>query len=66
MNKNLRGVMENAGITVRALATALGITEGTVQNKLSGDADWKWEEVLFIKDMFPQYRVEWLFERVEK
>ena len=63
MNNNLRKVMREKNITVRALAAILGIAEPSLQNKLQGASDWKLEEVLQIMNLFPEYTMMWLFKR---
>lgn len=66
MFKNLRLALDEAGITIRTLAQVLQIQESTVQNKLNGETDWKWSEVLMIKGLIPRYSLEWLMTKVER
>ena len=66
MNNNLRKVMREKNLTVRALAAILGIAEPSLQNKLQGVSDWKLQEVMQIMSLFPEYTMAWLFKRDSK
>lgn len=66
MFKNLRLALDESGITIRAFSQALRLQESTVQSKLNGVSDWKWDEVVFIKSLFPKYSLEWIMAKVEK
>ena len=63
MNNNLRKVMKEHKITIRFLASVLGITEASVQNKMRGVYDWTLTEVEKVMELFPQYTLSWLFKR---
>lgn len=63
MNNNLRKVMKEQNITVRAMARILNISEGSVQNKMRGACDWTLTEAETIMELFPQYTLSWLFKR---
>ncbi len=63
MNNNLRQIMKEKNITVRALSRILGISEASVQNKMRGVSDWTLTEAETIMELFPQYTLSWLFKR---
>ena len=64
MFKNLRQVLTNNGITMKAYAEFLGVTEKTLQNKMNGITEFTYGEVeRTSKFLLPQYRVDYLFAR---
>ena len=53
MNKNeLRAVMARYGDTAGSLARYLGMTDGTLSNKINGETDFWRKEVLQIKERY--------------
>ena len=64
MFKNLRQVLTDKGITMKAYAEFLGVTEKTLQNKMNGITEFTYGEVeRTSKFLLPQYRVDYLFAR---
>lgn len=66
MFENLRAVMRNSNISTASLARIIGVTEKTASNKLNGVTEWTWTEIQSIRDLFPQYQLDWLFSRSHK
>lgn len=66
MYRVLKGEMVKNGITVRELASKIGITERGLRNKINGKTSFSWEEVLKIKsEAFPDALLEELFLKDE-
>ena len=61
--KNLEGALHTKRIPSKAIADMLGITEKTFRNKMQGITDFTWGEILKIKALFPEYEINYLFER---
>lgn len=63
MLKNLRTALDNKGITIRAYAAVLGISEKSVQNKINEVTPFTYPEAMkTMKDVFPEYNSAYLFE----
>lgn len=59
---NLKRVLDDKGITIRAFAKVLEVDERTVQNKIKGKTPFTYPEVLTAKkELFPEYDMEYLF-----
>ena len=43
------------------LAKILDVDDKSARNKLSGITEFKLSEISLIMDLFPEYRMEWLF-----
>jgi plasmid maintenance system antidote protein VapI len=65
MYPNLEQVMMKANITHKALAAILGVAGKTMQNKMQGRTDFTLPEVQTILELFPQYKLSYLFEKRE-
>jgi len=66
MFKNLRQALSDRKMTMKAYAEFLGVTEKTLQNKMSGITEFTYAEVeRTSRFLFPQYKVEFLFAREE-
>lgn len=62
MLNNLKKVLDDKGITIRAFAKVLGVNERTVQNKIKGKTPFTYPEVITAKkELFPEYDMEYLF-----
>lgn len=62
MLSNLKSVLDNKGITIRAFAKVLEVDERTIQNKIKGRTPFTYPEVLTAKkELFPEYDMEYLF-----
>ena len=60
---NLKKVLDDKGITIRAFAKVLGVDERTIQNKIKGKTPFTYPEaVLSKKELFPEYDLEYLFK----
>lgn len=66
MLSNLEGLLHIKGITKKDYADFLGVNVKTIQNKLKGDTNFTYPEVIKTqKLLFPEYRMEYLFEATE-
>lgn len=64
MYKNLKQEMESKGITIKALAAAIGVQYQAVSLKISGESDFWFTEAQTIRDVFfPGMQLEYLFEK---
>ena len=61
MYSNLTKVLEERHITPPMLAKILDVDDKSARNKLSGITEFKLSEISLIMDLFPEYRMEWLF-----
>lgn len=62
MLKNLKKILDDKGITVKAYAEFLGISEKTARNKLQGKTEFLFSEVLKTCTFIcPEYRMEYVF-----
>lgn len=62
MLNNLKSVLDDKGITIRAFAKVLEVDERTIQNKIKGRTPFTYPEVLTAKkELFPEYDTEYLF-----
>ena len=62
MYNNLKIALAKKGISNKDLAEFLKVDVKTVQNRLSGQYDWGFNEVSQItKFLLPEYKLEWLF-----
>ena len=66
MYSNLRKALLYKNISFVSYAKMLGITDKSVQNKLNGVTEFTLREVLATMELFPEYRVEYLFAIDEK
>ena len=62
MYKNLEKAMEEKDMTRTHLAAILGVDIKSITNKMSGTTEWKWSEVKKIRELFPKYKLDWLFK----
>lgn len=63
MKSNLQEALRKKGITIKEYAEFLGISEKSVNNKLSGKTDFRYRE--FLKTcslLFPEYNSQYLFD----
>jgi len=56
----LRRVIDSRGMTVKGLASAIGVAEKTFYNKLTGATDFTYSEARAIKSIFPEYDIDYL------
>lgn len=62
MLDNLRKALNDRKMPIKHFAEFLDLSEGTIQNKLKGETEFTWSEVMKIhKFLFPQYDVYYLF-----
>lgn len=62
---NLVAEVARRGIKKSAIADAIGISDRTLRNKMSGDAPFTWPEVCTIRDrFFPDMEKDILFARM--
>lgn len=62
MFKNLKKILDNKGITVKAYADFLGVSEKTAHNKIQGKTDFSYTEVAKTCTFIcPEYKMEYVF-----
>lgn len=66
MYPNLEQAMNRKHITHKMLAAILGVSSKTLQNKMQGRTDFTLPEAQTILELFPQYKLSYLFERNEE
>jgi plasmid maintenance system antidote protein VapI len=66
MYVNLRKLLRDKGISLKAFAELLEITEKSAQNKLFGATDFTLKEAKKIMTLFMEYNMEYLFSVSEK
>lgn len=67
MYRNLRAEMARSNVTIRDLATRLGMRYATLSDKINGHFRFYYDEALQIKnEFFPDCELEYLFERQER
>lgn len=58
-----KAIVEN-NINIATVASEIGVTKATLVSKISGRSEFRWSEVIRIKEkFFPNYTLENLFER---
>lgn len=61
---NLKTEMQKMRVTNNDIAEKLGVSRGTVENKIKGESPLTFEEALKIKDVFfPYADMQWLFKK---
>lgn len=64
---NLKTKLKEKGISVKALADVVGVSEKTAWNKINGETDFIFQEAMIVaNELFPEYKVEYLFAKFEK
>ncbi|UTG99352.1 helix-turn-helix domain-containing protein [Macrococcoides canis] len=64
MLTNLEKVRKEKGVSLVDMADVLKIRYQTVSDKINGISDFKFGEAVLIKNtFFPEYEIEYLFER---
>jgi len=63
---NLEKILTERHISSEMLAKMLDLDGKTVRNKLSGQTDFKLQEVYAINALFPEYDQRWLFAKTEE
>lgn len=59
---NLKKTLSNKGISIKAYASVLGISEKSAWNKLNGETEFTISEALKTKkELLPEYDLEYLF-----
>lgn len=59
---NLKRALDGKGITMRAFASVLGVSEKTAWNKINEETAFTYPEVLKTKkDLLPEYDADYLF-----
>lgn len=65
MYRNLTAVLKSKNITNKQLATVLGISEKSVDNKLNGRTDFTLPEYQKTCILLKEYDGNWLFEKAK-
>ncbi len=66
MYGNLARVLRERKITMKAYAEFLGVSEKTIQNKMSGRTEFTLDEALKTCSIIcPEYKLDFVFERTE-
>lgn len=61
--KNLEKILKDKGLTIKAYAEFLGITEKSVQNKMRSRTEFTLGEAIkTCKFICPEYRMDYVFE----
>ncbi|CDR28687.1 helix-turn-helix domain-containing protein [Staphylococcus schweitzeri] len=64
MLKNFNDIRKDKKVSLVDLADLLGVRYQTVADKINGVSDFKFGEALLIKNkFFPEYEIEYLFEK---
>lgn len=64
MFTNLYAELKRKGISFKAVATLLGITEKTLQNKMNGVTEFTLSEILLISEnLLPEFELRYLFKK---
>lgn len=59
---NLKCELDRKGISTRALARLIGVSEKTAWNKANGQNEFSVSEAITVKhELFPEYEYEYLF-----
>lgn len=67
MYLNLKTEMMKMGITIEEIASKLGLTRGTIFNKIEGKTPLTYDEAMAIKDQFfPYADLQWLFKKINR
>ena len=62
LHQNLKSRLEQKGVSMKAYAEFLGISEKSVQNKIRGRTSFTYPEARRTKSiLFPEYELEYLF-----
>lgn len=62
MLANLKNSLDGKGITVKAYAAVLGVSERSAWNKINGETALTYPEAIRTKkELFPEYDIEYLF-----
>ena len=67
MYYRLKFEISKRGYTIEKFASLLNISEKSLRNKINGDTEFTWPEVLEIRDLIdPDMSLEKLFEKEDK
>ena len=67
MLANLKRALENKGISTKAYAALLGVSEKTVWNKINEETDFSFPEAKITKtELLPEYDIAYLFKSDKK
>lgn len=61
----IRRALDARGISVKACADLLGISEKTLYNKMAGNTDFLYGEVRKLSSILPEYNIEYLLTEEE-
>lgn len=56
----LKQALDTRGITQKACAELLGVTEKTLYNKLTGSSEFTYSEVQKLRTFLPEYNIDYL------
>ena len=66
MFSNLSAEMARRNMTIEDLSVKTNISYESMKNKMSGATEFKRSEMLAIKNVFPKYDLDYLFENAEE
>lgn len=66
MYKNLAEILKRKGITIKAYAELLGISEKSAQNKIYARTEFTLGEALKTCALMPEYKMDYVFAMEEK
>lgn len=62
MALRLKQILESKGVLFKGCAASLGITEKTLYNKMNGISEFTYSEYRTLKDILPEYNIDYLLE----
>jgi hypothetical protein len=66
VHQNLKMLLAHKGISIKAYSEFLGITEGSIRNKIRGRTEFAFSEVRKTQELlFPEYKQEYIFATEE-
>lgn len=66
MALRLGSALNAKGISVKNCAELIGVTEKTLNNKMTGRTDFMYKEVMSLKAMLPEYDINFLLTEDNK
>lgn len=65
MFRNLKAELARAGMTTNDYAKELNISQKSVTNKYNGEREFKLNEMIVTKKLFPDCSLDYLFEKMD-
>lgn len=58
--RRMRRILDARGLSMRACADLIGVSEKSFYNKMTGATDFTYQEVKKIKTILPEYDIDYL------